>query len=86
MLLFNCVFVAYVNTLCDFNTSNVTIQLSASWMVFLTTYDFNTSNVTIKPFYSFKRTCTGRISIHLMLLLNGKDQSGNRTERRFQYI
>ena len=29
MLLFNCVFVAYVNTLCDFNISNVTIQQSS---------------------------------------------------------
>lgn len=29
MLLFNCVFVAYVNTICDFNTSNVTIQPGA---------------------------------------------------------
>ena len=48
MLLFNCVFVAYVNTICDFNTSNVTIQ-PIMIMVFLTIiFHFNTSNVTIQ--------------------------------------
>ena len=42
------VFVAYVNTLCDFNTSNVTIQLWICAIIFVWVLNFNTSNVTIQ--------------------------------------
>ena len=70
MLLFNCVFVAYVNTICDFNTSNVTIQHTKAMQMPRADGYFNTSNVTIQRSGVCEYGCRNIISIHLMLLFN----------------
>ena len=64
------VFVAYVNTLCDFNTSNVTIQLWICAIIFVWVLNFNTSNVTIQQGNTRHARSISKISIHLMLLFN----------------
>ena len=70
MLLFNCVFVAYVNTICDFNTSNVTIQQGGYmcyWLIMrisihlMLLFNFQFGTAIKAPLM---------ISIHLMLLFN----------------
>ena len=48
MLLFNESSHYYVNDIIDFNTSNVTIQPTSSFMLPSAGSDFNTSNVTIQ--------------------------------------
>ena len=71
MLLFNCLACYFfaVNV-CDFNTSNVTIQPKFQHHRKGLYLNFNTSNVTIQLSLSSPTMSFLYISIHLMLLFN----------------
>ena len=70
----------------DFNTSNVTIQLFCTVILFSLEVDFNTSNVTIQRFRFQACDFSFHISIHLMLLFNAGGQREGKEKIKFQYI
>ena len=82
MLLFNCLACYFfaVNV-CDFNTSNVTIQPKFQHHRKGLYLNFNTSNVTIQLSLSSPTMSFLYISIHLMLLFNFSRTGLKATER-----
>ena len=87
MLLFNN---DIVNTFGDifsnFNTSNVTIQLTAVFPSVSFQTHFNTSNVTIQLLALVDTPYSDFISIHLMLLFNDRRSNNGYNKVKFQYI